>query len=65
MEFRADAAVGNLARLALTEHGDIVVVGEVCHVGSRHCFCDCLMLGVHCIERRKSWVVLHCLQYLE
>ena len=65
MECRADAAVYHFSRLALTEHSDIVVVSEVLNVGSRHSFGDRLMLEVHCIERRKLWVVLHCLHYLE
>ena len=65
MRFRADAAVGHFARLALTEHGDIVVVGEVLDVGSRHSFGYRFMLEVYCIKKRKAWVVLHCLHYLE
>ena len=65
MKFRADAAVGHFARFALTEHGDIVVVCEVFDIGSRHSFGERFMLEVHCIERRKPWVVLHCLHYLE
>ena len=58
-------AVSHFSRLALTEHGDIVVVGEVLDVGSRHSLGDRLMLEVDCIEWRKPWVVLHCLHYLE
>ena len=65
MEFRADAAVGHFASLALTEHGDIFIVGEVLNVGSRHSLGDCLMPELHWIEQRKPWVVLLRFHYLE
>ena len=65
MEFRADAEVGHFASLALTEHGDIFLVGEVFNVGSRQSLGDRLMLELHWIEQRKPWVVLICLHYLE
>ena len=57
MKFRADTAIGDFARITLTEHRDIFVVGKALNVRSRNSLGDRLVFKLHWLNR-KPWVIL-------
>ena len=64
IKFRADTAIGDFARITLTEHRDIFVVSKALNFGSRNSLVDCLVFELHWLDR-KPWVILLGVHYSE
>ena len=57
MKLRADTAIGDFARITLTEHRDIVVVGKALDVFSLNSLGDRLVPELNLLDQ-KPWVML-------
>ena len=61
-KFRADTAISDFARITLTKHRDIFVVGKALDVCSQNSLGDRLVPELHWLDR-KPWIILLGIHY--